>query len=46
MQYGKKKEVKEHTDGKGRNKTLLADDIIVYMGTFKEPTKETPRTVK
>lgn len=26
--------------------SLLADDIIVYIGTFKEPTKETPRTVK
>lgn len=26
--------------------SVLADDIIVYIRTFKEPTKGTPRTVK
>lgn len=34
------------TDLKGRNKTLFADDMIVYIENPKESTRKPPRTNK
>lgn len=46
MQYSKKKKQKNIQMGKEETKpSLLADDVIVYIGTSKESTKKT-RTIK